>query len=70
MKANKFREETEKGSDFDFISNNTISTIKPTKEGYVLTLYREKKTIFSKAYKTYNGANIAQTKLLKKFNLI
>lgn len=53
-----------------FISDNTISTIENTNDGYKLTLYNHKVAIFSKTYKTYTGAAIAQTKMLKKYDTI
>ena len=52
------------------ISQNTIATIEHIDGLYLLTLYRNKKVIFSKTYRTYNGAAIAQTKLLKKYDLV
>ena len=51
------------------ISQNTIATIEHVDEIYLLTLYREKAVIFSKSYSTFRGAAIAQTKLLRKYDL-
>lgn len=53
-----------------FISDNTISTIENTSDGYKLTLYNHKIAVFSKTYKTYTGAAIAQTKMLKKYDTL
>ena len=51
------------------ISQNTIATIEHVNGIYLLTLYREKAVIFSKSYRTFRGAAIAQTKLLRKYDL-
>lgn len=53
-----------------YICDNTISTIENTNDGYKLTLYSHKVAIFSKTYKTYTGAAIAQTKMLKKYDTL
>lgn len=60
----------------DYITNETIATIAPIIEdpykvtGFTLTLYKEKEIIFQKVYSTYTGAQIAFSKLEKKYNLL
>lgn len=50
-----------------YITKDTIATIKPEKSGFILTLYDNKQIIYSGFYKTFKGANIAQTKRLNNY---
>lgn len=46
-----------------YITNKTIATIEKTKCGtYKLTMWNNKKPVYTNEYKTFKGANIAQTK--------
>lgn len=50
-----------------YITSNTIATIRPEKTGFTLTLYDNKKIIYTGFYKTFKGANIAQTKRINNY---
>lgn len=50
-----------------YITNNTIATIKPEKTGFTLTLYDNKRIIYSGFYKTFKGASIAQAKRINNY---
>lgn len=52
-----------------YITNDTISTIRTQKNGFVvLTVYFEKKILFEKTYKTFAAAKAQETKLLNKYD--
>jgi hypothetical protein len=60
------------GITMNFITNETIATIVINEKTgkYILTMYREKKVIFTKEYKTFAAAAAQQTRYQKKFNLL
>lgn len=49
-----------------FIDKNTISTIRKTENGFVLTMYKNTVPYFEKAYKTFSAAKQVETKKIKK----
>lgn len=61
-----------------FIDKNTLSSIVPlfdennnySVSGYQLRIYKNGSIIFEKVYKTMKGAEIANTKLLRKYHSI
>lgn len=51
----------------EIITSDTIATIKPEKTGFTLTLYDNKRIIYSGFYKTFKGVKIAQTKRINNY---
>lgn len=50
-----------------YITSDTIATIRPEKSGFILTLYDNKRIIYSGFYKTFKSATIARTKRLNNY---
>lgn len=51
-----------------YITSNTISTIEKQENGkFKLTFYSNKTAVFSRMYNTFRGAQIAESKLMKKY---
>ena len=51
-----------------YITNETIATIEKTENGtYKLTMWDNKKPVYTNEYKTFKGATIARTKRLNNY---
>ena len=52
-----------------YIDDRTIATIWKKETCFILRLYKNKAVIFEKKYDTMRAAKIAETKLIRKYNL-